>query len=40
MYKRQIMVSGLTLSKKGFEDDRERILDAIAKGKKLLAEVK
>ena len=27
-----MMVNGLTLSKKGFEDDRERILDAIAKG--------
>ena len=26
-----MMVNGLTLSKKGFEDDRERILDAIAK---------
>ena len=25
-----MMVNGLTLSKKGFEDDRERILDAIA----------
>ena len=30
-----MMVNGLTLSKKGFEDDRERILDAIAKGTEL-----
>ena len=30
-----MMVNGLTLSKKGFEDDRERILDAIAKGNEL-----
>ena len=29
------MVNGLTLSKKGFENDRERILDAIAKGNEL-----
>ena len=32
-----MMVNGLTLSKKGFEDDRERILDAIAKGNELKA---
>ena len=30
-----MMVNGLTLSKKGFENDRERILDAIAKGNEL-----
>ena len=27
-----MMVNGLTLDKKGFENDRERLLDAIAKG--------
>ena len=30
-----MMVNGLTLSKQGFENDRERILDAIAKGNEL-----
>ena len=30
-----MMVNGLTLSKKGFENDRERILDDIAKGNEL-----
>ena len=30
-----MMVNGLTLDKKGFENDRERLLDAIAKGNEL-----
>ncbi len=30
-----MMVNGLTLDKKGFETDRERLLDAIAKGNEL-----
>ena len=30
-----MMVNGLTLDKKGFENDRERLLDAIAKGTEL-----